>query len=51
MVTSGPLQNMHPVSKGWIFVVGTEDCSMLRNHLLRLRKGNMLRCPAFWRLG
>ena len=38
---SGPLQNMHPMSKGWICVEGTEDCLVL-NHLHLLRKGDML---------
>ena len=46
-----PLQNMHPVSKGWICVEGTEDCLMLKNLLHWLRKGGMLWCLAFWRLG
>jgi hypothetical protein len=47
----GPLQNMHPVSKGWICVAGTEDCLVLRNHSHWLRKGSILRCVAFWQLG
>jgi len=28
----GPMENMHPVSKGWICVVLTEGCLMLKNH-------------------
>ena len=51
MVTYGPLDNMHPVSKGWTCVVGTEDCLVLRNHFHRLRKGGVLRCLGFWWLG
>ena len=47
----GPLQDVHPVSKGRICVVGTEDCLVLRNHSQRLRKGGTLRCPSFWQLG
>jgi hypothetical protein len=46
-----PLDNRHPVSKGWICVVGTEDCLVLRNPSHRLRKGGMLRCRGFWWLG
>ena len=45
------MENMHPVSKGWICVVGIEDCLVLRNHLHRLRKDGMLKCLAFWQLG
>ena len=48
---SGPQLNMHPVSKRWICVVGTEDCLVLKNHLHWRRKGNMLRCLAFRWLG
>jgi hypothetical protein len=48
---SGPLQNIHPVSKGWICVEGTEDCLVLKNHLHRLIKGDMLWSLAFWRVG
>ena len=47
----GPLQNVHPVSKGRICVVGSEDRLVLRNPSPRLRKGGTLRCPSFWRLG
>jgi hypothetical protein len=47
----GPLENIHPVSKGWICVVGTEDCLVLRKHLHQLRKGGMLRCRVFQWLG
>jgi len=47
----GPLDNMHRVSKGWICVVGTEDCLVLRNRSHWLREGSMLRCHGFWRLG
>jgi hypothetical protein len=43
--------NTHPVSEGWICVVGTDFCLVLRNHSHRLRKGSMLRCVAFWRFG
>jgi len=48
---AGPLENIHHVSKGWSCVVETEDCLVLRNSLYRLRKGSMLRCLVFWRLG
>jgi len=48
---SGPMQNMHPVWKGWICVEGTEDCLVVNNNLHRLTKGDMLRCLAFWRFG
>ena len=48
----GPLENIHPVSKGWICALGTEDCLVLRrNHSRQLRKGGMLRCRAFQWLG
>jgi hypothetical protein len=47
----GPLDNMHRASKRWICVVGTEDCLVLRNRSHRLRKGDVLRCLGFWRLG
>jgi hypothetical protein len=48
---AGPLENIHCVSKGWSCVEGTEGCLMLRNSSHRLRKGDMLRCLAFWQLG
>ena len=47
----GPLENRQPVSKGWICVVGTEDCLVLKNHSHWLGKGGMLRCLVFGRLG
>jgi len=47
----GPMENMHPLSKGWICVVRTEDCLVLKNHSHRLRKDGMLKCLAFWQLG
>jgi len=46
----GPMENVYPVSKGWICVIGTEDCLVLKNHSHRLRKDDMLKCLAFWRL-
>ena len=42
---SGPMENMHPVSKGWICVEWTENCLTLKNHSQRFR------CLLFRRLG
>jgi hypothetical protein len=48
---AGPLENIHHVSKGWGCVAGTEDYLVLRSSSHRLRKGGMVRCLSFWRLG
>jgi hypothetical protein len=47
----GPMENMRPVSNGWVSVARTQDCLVLKNLLHLLRKGGMLRYRAFWRLG
>ena len=46
-----PLENRHPVPKGWLCAVGTEDCLVLKQHSHWLRTDGMLKCLAFWQLG
>jgi len=46
-----PMENRHPVPKGWLCAVGTEDCLMLKHHSHWLRTDSMLKCLAFWQLG